>query len=250
MHKISTSVSETEVANFSKVAGDWWNPEGVFKSLHGLNPLRVSYLREMACQHFGLNSENQRPLKGLTMLDVGCGGGLLSEAVVQLGAKVVGVDASSEAIKIAKSHAKAGGVLVDYRVGNVEELAAKGEQFDFITAFEIVEHVADVKLFVRAISKLLKKDGLLLMATMNRTTKSFLLGVVMAEYVLGWVPKGAHDWDCFVKPSELARVLENFGLNVTNLTGVVFDPFEGKFVINPHKLDVNYMITAANGREN
>lgn len=246
MRKISTTILKSEVDGFSKLAGDWWNAEGAFKSLHRLNPLRISYIREKVCSHFRRDVKKEKPLKGLTILDVGCGGGLLAEAMAGMGATVVGIDASPEAVKTAKAHAKKSKLAISYAVADAEELAATGKRFDIITAFEIVEHVTDAAFFVSSLSKLLKKDGLLLMATMNRTTKSFIFGVVMAEYVLGWVPKGAHDWDSFIKPSELTHILKDCGLSVSDLTGVVFDPLEGKFVMHPHKLDVNYMLAAIN----
>lgn len=242
--KKSASVSEIEVDNFSKIAGEWWKADGAFKALHRINPVRVSYVRDRICAHFGLVANNRRFLSGLTMLDVGCGGGLLSEPMAALGAKVTGIDASPEAVKAAKFHIKTEKLSVSYSVNSVENLAASNKRFDVITAFEIIEHVEDRDSFLGSIAKLLKKDGLLIMATVNRTTKSFLLGVLAAEYILKWAPEGAHEWENFVRPSELVGMLDQHGLTTVNLTGVVFDPLSGEFVTHPHKLDINYMLAA------
>ncbi|MDD3287623.1 MAG: bifunctional 2-polyprenyl-6-hydroxyphenol methylase/3-demethylubiquinol 3-O-methyltransferase UbiG [Alphaproteobacteria bacterium] len=242
--QISSSVADDEIARFSAVSGDWWNPEGTFKSLHKLNPLRADYVRDQVCAHLGRDKEASKPLRGLTVLDVGCGGGLLAESLAIMGGRVTGVDASGETILVAKKHAKAGKLSIDYTVDSVENMAGTDAQFDLITAFEVIEHVADVQSFLKSLSKLLRPGGMLVMATLNRTKKSFLLSIVVAEYVLGWIPGGTHDWEQFVRPSDLVKHLERYGLATLDLTGMVFNPFSFKFELKPHSLDVNYLLAA------
>ncbi len=233
----SASVSEEEVARFSAMAEDWWNPRGAFRFLHELGPVRITYVCDHVNQHLGV------PLEGVRVLDVGCGGGLLAESMAQRGAVVVGIDASEKAISVATTHAAQSGLAIDYRVTSAEELAKTGAQFDVITAFEIVEHVANLKSFIGALSKLLKPGGLLLIATVNRTKRSFLLGVVMAEYVLGWVPPGTHDWDKFVRPSEMVNLWGAFGIESVDTTGLVYRPLSRSFQISKGKAAVNYFMT-------
>ncbi len=233
MSTLSGSVSETEVARFSAQADEWWTPRGAFRALHELGPLRLRYIEEQIVA----------PLEGLRVLDVGCGGGLMAETLAWRGAKVVGIDASEKAIAVARAHAEKSGLSIDYRVSSAESLAKTGEQFDLILALEIVEHVADISSFTRAVCGLLKPDGTIVAATVNRTKRSFLLAVAAAEYVLGWVPPGTHDWDRFVRPSELAGLWEKEGLAVTDCSGVVFRPFSGRFEIEKGRTAVNYFLT-------
>ena len=241
----SASVAQEEIAHFSASAGDWWqnSDTGSFQQLHRINPLRLAYIEKQIVQHMSPKN-SKRILAGKTLLDVGCGGGLLTESLARWGAKVTGIDASSETIAVAQAHAQQEGLKIAYQVNSAEALAQTGEQFDCITALEIVEHVADVKSFLRALHLLLKPNGLLFMATINRTTKSYLLSIVMAEYVLRWVGVGTHDWDRFVRPSELVQGLEEQGLATTNLTGIVYNPLRRAFELRAHELDVNYLLTA------
>jgi 2-polyprenyl-6-hydroxyphenyl methylase/3-demethylubiquinone-9 3-methyltransferase len=244
MPRPAASISDAEIAQFSRHAGDWWNPEGAFRPLHRLNPVRIEYVRDSACAHFERDPHTPRALKGLKILDVGCGGGLLAEPLARLGGAVTGLDASSEAIEVAHAHAEAGGLTVDYRLGSVEELAKKKTRYDLITALEIVEHVADLDSFIASLAGLLRPGGLLVMSTLNRTPKSFLLGIVAAEYVLGWVPRGTHEWKKFLRPSELVARLAGEGLQTTDLTGLIFNPLRNEFELRSDDLDVNYMLTA------
>lgn len=198
---IATTVDSAEVAKFSGLAGTWWDPTGPMAPLHALNAARVRYLRDQACAHFGRDAKAARPLAELRVLDVGCGAGLLTEPLTRLGASVTGVDASAEAIAAARRHAEGGGLTIDYRVGGAE--AAEGT-FDIVVTMEVVEHVPDLDAFVAAAVAPLKADGLFVAATLNRTPKAFALAIVGAEYLLRWLPRGTHDWQKFVRPSELA----------------------------------------------
>lgn len=239
---VSPSVSPEEVARFSAQASEWWNPLGSFRALHELGPLRLRYVREQVEAQKLAKKGSRLPLAGLTLLDVGCGGGLMAEPLARLGAQVTGVDASPEAIETAKAHARENGLEIDYRIGTAEALAQAGEKFDVITGFEIVEHVADLRSFMTALASLLNPGGMILIATMNRTKRSFLLGVVMAEYVLGWVPAGTHDWDKFVKPSEMQEMWGNLGIQALDVTGVAYAPLQGRFQIVRGRAAVNYFM--------
>jgi 2-polyprenyl-6-hydroxyphenyl methylase/3-demethylubiquinone-9 3-methyltransferase len=239
------SVASDEIDQFSRHAGDWWNPHGKFRPLHRLNPVRVEYVRDQVCAHFQRQTATASALKNLTILDAGCGGGLLAEPLARMGASVTGLDASEETIDIARKHAEQSGLTIHYKTGSVEELAEGKTRYDVITALEIAEHVADVDSFLRALAKLLKPDGVLIMSTLNRTPKSFLLGIVAAEYVLGWVPRGTHQWKKFIRPSELVERLAAVDIHAGNLTGLVFNPLRGAFELRPDDLDVNYLLTAA-----
>ena len=241
----AASIASDEIAQFSRHAEDWWNPDGVFRPLHRLNPVRLAYIRDQACQHFGCDPQARYSLKGLKILDVGCGGGLLAEPLARMGGLVTGLDASAESITVARAHAKAAKLAIDYRAGSVEE--AKGK-FDLITALEIIEHVADLDSFIASLTKLLNPNGLLIMSTLNRTAKSFILGIVAAEYILGWVPKGTHQWRKFLRPSELVRRLEQSGIRATDLTGMIFNPLRGEFELSAGDLAVNYMLSARGSR--
>lgn len=245
----STTISADEIARFSAQAEDWWNPDGAFRTLHQINPLRVEYVRDRVCEHFGREAQRRDSLHGLDILDTGCGGGLLSEPLARMGAKVTGLDASTETVAIARNHAEESGLIIDYRTGGVEELARGTERFDVITALEILEHVADVGAFVSALAALLKPDGVLVMSTLNRTKRSYILGVVMAEYVLGMVPAGTHDWDKFIRPSELVGLLEKRNLVTTDITGMPFNPFRREFELRKGRLGVNYLLTAKMSRQ-
>ncbi len=237
------TASAEELARFAAMAEAWWDPDGKFKPLHRLNPPRIDYIRLTAARHFGLDPHADQPLKGLSLLDVGCGGGLLSEPMRRLGAEVTGVDALERNIGIASVHAEEGGLDIDYRCMLPEVLAESGETFDIVLTMEIIEHVADLDAFAEACAKLAKPGGAWFLSTVNRTLKSLALAKVMAEYVLRWLPAGTHDWSKFVKPSELARALRNQGAEVKNLTGVTYNPLVDEWFTS-RDLTVNYMAYA------
>jgi 2-polyprenyl-6-hydroxyphenyl methylase/3-demethylubiquinone-9 3-methyltransferase len=244
--KTHSTLDADDVARFSQQAAEWWNPEGPFRPLHRLNPVRLGYIRDRIMAHYAVQAEGRQPLQGLTLLDIGCGGGLVTEPLARLGAKVTGLDASETTIGVAASHATTMGLTIDYRCSSVEALAATKPlaQYDVIIALEIIEHVADPGLFLQSIARLLKPGGLLIMSTLNRTPKSFLLGIVAAEYLLGWVPRGTHQWRQFIRPSELAARLESCGLKVTDLSGLTFNPLTDSFELKARDLGVNYLLVA------
>lgn len=239
-----STIDAAEVRQFDALGAEWWDESGPMKPLHRLNPVRMGYLKKQICGHFKRDDASFSPFKGLSMLDVGCGGGLVTEPLCRLGAAVTGVDAGAKNIKIAQEHARQQGLTIDYKATTVEKMAAAGKTFDVVTALEIIEHVADPALFISACCKLVKKNGLLIFSTLNRTPKSYLLGIVAAEHILRWVPAGTHDWKKFVKPSELARPLEREGFEVTDISGLVFNPLRREFCISERDLDVNYFLVA------
>ncbi|SDF91088.1 3-demethylubiquinone-9 3-methyltransferase [Limimonas halophila] len=237
------TVNPDEVAKFARMASDWWDPEGEMKPLHALNPTRIAYIRDHLTDHFGLPGDGPEPLKGLRLLDVGCGGGLLAEPLARLGAQVTGLDATVETIKAAKAHAQTQGLTIDYRCTTAEAFTDQSEPFDAVLALEVVEHVADRDAFLRACGGLVRPGGLFVLSTINRTRRSFLLAKVAAEYILGWLPRGTHDWRSFVRPSEVAAGLRPAGLHVRDLTGVVYTPFTGGWTLS-RDTAVNYMLVA------
>ena len=239
----ASSVDPAEVERFSRHAADWWNPRGTMAPLHKFNPVRLGYIRDQAAARFDRDPKKLDCLKGLRMLDVGCGGGILSEPLARLGARVVGVDPAEDNIAAARAHAAETGVDVDYRATTAEELAAKGERFDVVLAMEVVEHVVDVKEFVATCATMVKPGGLLIAATLNRTLKSFALAIVGAEYVLRWLPRGTHQWDKFVTPEELESAMEKSGLQVIGERGVIYNPFVDRWQLSSD-MDVNYMLMA------
>jgi 2-polyprenyl-6-hydroxyphenyl methylase/3-demethylubiquinone-9 3-methyltransferase len=238
-----TTVDAAEIRQFEQIASEWWDEKGPLKPLHKLNPVRMGYIKEQVCTYFDRDAGSFTPFTGLRMADIGCGGGLVAEPLCRLGADVTGIDAGVENIKAAKQHAAAQGLKIDYRATTVE-VAAEKEKFDVVTALEIIEHVSDPALFISSCCKLVKKGGMIIFSTLNRTPKSYLLGIVAAEYVLRWVPAGTHDWKKFVKPSELKRPLMQEGLEVTDISGLVYNPFERRFDISKKDIDVNYFLTA------
>lgn len=245
VHPQST-IDEAEVARFSALAAEWWNPSGKFAVLHKFNPIRLGFIRDEAAKHFGRQAKAAQPFAGLRLLDIGCGGGLLSEPMARLGFDVVAADASEKNIKTARVHGAEQRLAIDYRVATAEELAAAGERFDAILNMEVIEHVADLRLFLQSCATMLKPDGLMFVATLNRTAKAFALAVVGAEYVLRWLPMGTHDWSKFVTPDELETALAASGLKVAQTSGVAFNPLSGRWSLS-RDTDVNYMVTATHG---
>jgi 2-polyprenyl-6-hydroxyphenyl methylase / 3-demethylubiquinone-9 3-methyltransferase len=239
-----STVDEAEVAHFSRLAAEWWDPQGGMRALHRLNPLRLAFIRDHACQRFGREPKRLDCLKGLRFLDIGCGAGILSEPLARLGAEVVGADPAAENIAAAKHHAARSGLAIDYRATTAEALADAGEGFDVVLAMEVVEHVADLALFVKRCAEMVKPDGLMIASTVNRTLKSFALVIVGVEYVLRWLPRGTHTWDKFVTPNELEAVLAKNGLRVIDETGTIYDIFADAWH-RSRDMDVNYMIAAA-----
>lgn len=243
----ASTIDQDEIARFSAIAAEWWDPTGKFRPLHRLNPVRLAYIRDAVCRQFGRDPQAERPLAGLRLLDIGCGGGLVSEPLARLGAEVLGIDAGESMVRTAAAHAAETGTPVDYRATTAEALAAAGERFDVVLALEVVEHVADVPLFLASCASLLAPGGLLFLSTLNRTPKAFALAIVGAEYLLRWLPRGTHDWRKFLRPSELAAALRPHGLAFGDLAGIVYDPFAESFRLAPRDLDVNYIGFASRG---
>ena len=239
----TSTVDPDEVARFERLAATWWDPRGKMGVLHKFNPVRLGFIKEAACRRFGRDPKRLDSLAGLRLLDIGCGGGLLCEPLARLGADVVGADPAAANIEAARLHAAQGGLAIDYRVTTAEALADAGERFDIVLAMEVVEHVADVPLFIKRCTEMVKPGGMMIAATLNRTFKSFALAIVGAEYVLGWLPRGTHQWDKFVTPTELEAALERHGLEVVDETGVIYNLIADRWQISTD-MDVNYMVTA------
>lgn len=244
MAAAATTVDPAEIARFAAIAEEWWNPDGQFRPLHRFNPVRLAWLCDRIAQHFGRDLRGNRPFEGLRLLDIGCGGGLLAEPMARLGATVTGIDATRRNVEVARLHAEGSGLPIAYRFATAEELAADGPRFDVVLNMEVVEHVADRETFLAAAAELLAPGGLMAVATLNRTAKSWLLAIVGAEYVLRWLPRGTHEWRKFVRPSEIVSPLRRHGLSVTAMTGVAFDPLRDRWSLAPGDLDVNYMLAA------
>jgi len=241
---VETTANPEEVARFTAMANAWWDPTGKFRPLHQLNPARIQFIKDNVCRHFGLVANADLPFKGLDVLDVGCGGGLLSEPMARLGANMTSIDAGEKNVEIAKIHAAQTGLDIDYRNVLPEDLAREGKRFDVVLNMEVIEHVADPQLFMDASSSVLKENGCMVLSTMNRNIKSLLLGKVAAEYLLRWLPVGTHDWKKFMKPSELARLVRPHGLEFTDLQGMVYNPFKDVWSLSKTDLDVNYLAFA------
>ncbi len=237
------SIDPGELDKFRAMAEEWWDPDGKFRPLDKFNPVRLEYIRDGACAHFDRDTSSLKPLFGLTMLDVGCGGGLLCEPLARLGAEVTGIDAVSRNIEIASVHADTAAVSIDYRMATVEELVAEKRRFDIVLNMEVIEHVADVDAFLSACGLAVSDGGLMFFATLNRTAKAFALAIVGGEYILRWLPRGTHDWRKFVRPSELTRELASADIEVNDLTGVTYSPLTDQWSLNRQDLNVNYMGT-------
>lgn len=238
-----STVDPAEVERLSALAATWWDPAGKMATLHKFNPVRLAYIRDRAADRFGRDPKKLDCLKGLRMLDIGCGGGILSEPLARLGASVVGADPSEANINAAKLHAEQSELAIDYRCTTAEDLADGHERFDLVLAMEVVEHVADVALFVTRCAEMVKPNGLMIAATLNRTLKSFALAIVGAEYVLRWLPVGTHQWDKFVTPNELEIAMEQAGLRVINEQGVIYNLLADRWQLSTDT-DVNYMLLA------
>lgn len=239
-----TTIDQSEIDRFSALADEWWNPTGKFKPLHKFNPVRLSYIRDQAAAHFDRDPRSPKPLSGLRVLDIGCGGGLLSEPMAKMGAEVVGADASATNIEVAKIHAQRSGVSVDYRAEPAETLAAAGETFDIVLNMEVVEHVSDVDFFLSSCAAMVRPGGLMFVATINRTLKAAALAIVGAEYVLRWLPRGTHQYEKLVRPEEIERPLAVAGMHVKARTGVFYSPLTDGWNLS-RDMDVNYMLLAA-----
>lgn len=245
----ASSIDDREIARFGRLSEDWWNPQGPMRALHKLNPTRIEWLRDRIAEHFPAAGGSRRdvktgrPLEGLRILDIGCGAGLLSEPMARLGGDVTGLDPAQENVAVARAHAEAVGAAVDYRAQSAESLAAEGARFDVVLAMEVIEHVVDAQSFVATACALAQPDGMVFFSTLNRTLKSFALGIVAAEYVLRWVPRGTHRWEKFVKPQELAQALTDCDWTMTDGVGVVFDPLRDRWRVS-RDMDVNYMAAA------
>jgi 2-polyprenyl-6-hydroxyphenyl methylase/3-demethylubiquinone-9 3-methyltransferase len=237
-----STVDAAEIAKFSKLSAEWWDPKGKMAPLHKINPLRLGYIRDAACRKFERYVRSLNCLGGLRLLDIGCGAGLLCEPLSRLGAQVIGVDPSASNIAAAKLHADKGHLSIDYRCTTAEEIDPR-ERFDIVLAMEVVEHVADVGMFLNRCAAMLKPNGLMVVSTLNRNWKSFALAIVGAEYVLRWLPRGTHEWNKFVTPDELTKHLLDNRLVITEQTGVVYSPFADKWTLSSD-MDVNYMVVA------
>ncbi len=238
-----STIDPAEVARFDAIAKTWWDQKGPMAVLHKFNPVRLAFIRDLACARFGRDPKGLRALEGLGIVDIGCGGGVLSEPLARLGASVTGLDPAPTNIAVARAHAGKGGLAIDYREETIEAVVAAGATFDIVLAMEVVEHVADVEAFVGACCAAVKPGGLLVMATLNRTLKSYALAIVGAEYVLRWLPRGTHDWNRFVTPDELRDAIARCGLEPGEETGVVYNPLADRWSA-ARDMDVNYMLSA------
>jgi 2-polyprenyl-6-hydroxyphenyl methylase/3-demethylubiquinone-9 3-methyltransferase len=229
-----STINQGEIQHFAKDSADWWNLDGAFAPLHRMTPARMRFLKDTIGS-----------VKGKSILDIGCGGGLISMPLCRLGAKVTGIDADSQAILVARNHAKAENLSINFISGAAEDLVAKKQEYDVVLALEVIEHVENPSLFVELCAKLVKPDGLIIFSTLNRTWKSYALGIIAAERILKWVPAGTHDWKKFIKPSELAKITESNGLFLRSAKGMVYNPLNSQFSIDPHDLDLNYFLVVS-----
>ncbi|MDI4664893.1 bifunctional 2-polyprenyl-6-hydroxyphenol methylase/3-demethylubiquinol 3-O-methyltransferase UbiG [Xanthobacter autotrophicus] len=240
---MNATVDPAEVARFDALGAQWWDEKGKMAPLHAMNPARLAFLRDALVRHFGRDARALRPLKGLSILDIGCGGGLLSEPLARMGGHVTGIDPAPGNVAIARAHAAASGLSIDYMPVTAEELAARGARFDVVVALEVVEHVADVSLFVRTAGRLVAEGGVLVLSTLNRTARSFALAIVGAEYVLRWLPPGTHRWEKFITPEELEATLAAAGFAAREKVGLAYEPLSGDFHLTGD-LSVNYFLVA------
>jgi 2-polyprenyl-6-hydroxyphenyl methylase / 3-demethylubiquinone-9 3-methyltransferase len=240
------TLDREDVARFARLAGEWWDERGPFRQLHRINPVRLTYIRDQICGRFGRDAKAAASLGSLSVLDIGCGGGLVCEPLARLGARVTGIDPAAENIEAAKAHASAGGLDISYEVATAEELAARGQGYDAVLLLEVVEHVPDVPAFIKSVAPLAKPGGVMILSTLNRTLKAYALAIVGAEYILRWLPVGTHQWERFVKPEELASALSAAGLKLTGMEGLIYDPFADEWRLGSDT-DVNYFASATRG---
>lgn len=238
-----SNVDDAEVARFRAIAAEWWDPSGKFRPLHQIGPVRLEFIRDELIRHFALKP-GLKPFTGLRLLDIGCGGGLISEPLTRLGGSVTGIDPGAENVAIARAHAEPQGLAIDYRAVTAEDLVAAGEQFDAVVCLEVVEHVPDVGAFLKTCAALVRPGGLMVLSTINRTLKSYALAIVAAEYVLGWLPRGTHQWDRFVMPDEMARYLDKAGMTSPRFSGMAYAPLRDEWKLTPDT-DVNYLASSA-----
>ncbi len=239
----SSTASPREITSFTAIADAWWDPNGKFRPLHQINPVRIAYIRDFVCGLLDRDPMGESPLKGLKLLDIGCGGGLLCEPMCRLGAKVTGIDAGKKNISVATLHAEQSGLDIKYRHQLPEDLAKTKGSFDVVLNMEVIEHVADEDAFLAASAALVKPGGVMVLSTLNRTLKAFALAKIGAEYVMRWLPAGTHDWRKFVKPSELARGLRPHGVDISDVTGMIYNPLKDEWSLS-NDLDVNYLVGA------
>jgi 2-polyprenyl-6-hydroxyphenyl methylase / 3-demethylubiquinone-9 3-methyltransferase len=239
----SPTIDPGEIGRFAAQAESWWDPEGSFRALHRINPARLGFIRQHLTAHFHRDPSSLRPFDGLTLLDIGCGGGLVAEPMARLGFTVTGIDAGAEAIDVARTHAEAMGLAIDYCVAAAESTAEADQKFDTVLALEVIEHVADPGKFFSAVGTLVRPGGMFIGATLNRTPRSFALAIVGAEYIFRWLPPGTHDWRKFLRPSEFVLGLRRNGLVATQLAGLVYDPRRGEWLLS-RDVQVNYMVGA------
>ena len=244
---MQTTVDPAEVAKFQAMAAEWWDPAGKFKPLHQMNPCRLSYITAQIAAEFDRDLTGPLPFKGLRLLDIGCGGGLLAEPMARLGADVVGADAAPRNIPVAAVHAAQSGLTIDYRHTTAEDLAAAGERFDVVLNMEVVEHVADPQAYLTACQELLKPGGLMICSTLNRTAKSFMMAIIGAEWVMRWLPKGTHDWAKFITPDELYALIGKAGLRPVDRKGMVFNPVAWSWKLSDRDLGCNYVTASVKG---
>jgi 2-polyprenyl-6-hydroxyphenyl methylase/3-demethylubiquinone-9 3-methyltransferase len=233
------SINKKEIEKFSRIAEEWWNPNGKFKPLHNFNPIRIKYIKDNIVKDFNIKTSS-KPFKNIKILDIGCGGGLLSEPMSRLGASVVGIDASEKNIKVAKFHAKKNKLKIDYKVASPEKLKTK-VKFDVILNMEIVEHVEDINFFIKESSKLLRKNGVMFIATLNKTLKSYAFAIIGAEYILKWLPIGTHDWEKFVKPNDLIKISKKNNLSLKKIDGMKFNILDNGWKVS-NDTSVNYIV--------
>jgi 2-polyprenyl-6-hydroxyphenyl methylase / 3-demethylubiquinone-9 3-methyltransferase len=237
------TLDRDEVARFARLAGDWWDERGPFRQLHRINPVRLTYIRDQLCQKFGRDAKQAASLAGLSVLDIGCGGGLVCEPLARLGADVTGIDPAAENIAAAKAHASAAGLHIAYEVATAEELAARVQCYDAVLLLEVVEHVPDVPAFVKTVAPLVKPGGVMILSTLNRTLKAYALAIIGAEFILRWLPVGTHQWQRFVTPEELRASLSAAGLSLVGAEGLIYDPFADEWRLDSDT-DINYFVTA------
>ena len=246
MAEFGDTVDPEDIDRFAAHSASWWDPTGSFRPLHQINPVRIDFIRRELLTHFHREARSLAPFTGLRLADIGCGGGLIAEPMTRLGFTVTGLDADAQAIATARAHAAATGLLIDYRVADIDSLVGEGEHFDVVLALEIIEHVADREAFLAALGRLVRPGGAIIGATLNRTARSFALAIVGAEYVLGWLPRGTHDWQRFVRPSEFVLGLRRAGLQTIRLAGLFYD-WRGGGWSQSRDLSVNYMLAAVRG---